>query len=69
MTDLNTRLLEAHAKGDQRALVRLYAQAADQAPDTDTACFFLTHAYVFALEMGHEDTDRLFARLKAHGRV
>ena len=69
MSDLNDRLLAAHARGDHAALVHLYAEAADRTPDTDTACFYLTHAYVFALEMGHKDTAVLHARLKAHGRV
>lgn len=69
MTDLNAHLLAAHAAGDTSALVALYTKAADQAPDVDTACFFLTHAYIFALELAHPDTDALHARLKSHGRV
>ena len=69
MTDLNGRLLRAHDAGDKHALVRLYTQAADQAPDTDTACFFLTQAYVFALETAHPSTEVLSARLTRHGRL
>lgn len=69
MTDLNDRLLAAHDAGDRAALVDLYAQAADSTDDIDAACFYLTHAYVFALELGHPDTGALHARLKHHDRV
>ncbi|MEN8895434.1 MAG: hypothetical protein ABF248_05015 [Yoonia sp.] len=66
---LDAQLLNAHARGDQPALVTLYARAADEAADVDSACFYLTHAYIFALELGHADTATLHARLAAHGRV
>ncbi len=69
MTDLDTRLLAAHAKGDQPALVALYTEAADQANDIDAACFYLTHAYIYALELGHPATEMLHLRLAQHGRV
>lgn len=69
MNDLNTQLINAHACGDSSALVTLYASAADQAATVDAACFFLTHAYIFALDLGHADITRLHARLSEHGRV
>lgn len=69
MSDLNTKLLAAHGAQDHDALVDLYTQAADNAPDIDTACFFLTHAYVFALEQAHPATAQLHARLREHARV
>lgn len=69
MADLETRLLAAHAADDRRALVALYAEAADQANDLDAACFYLTHAWVFGLETGHPATPQLFARLAAEGRA
>ena len=69
MNELDTRLLAAHAQGDQWALVALYTQAADQTNDINTVCFFLTYAYIYALELGHPDADALYARLDAHGRV
>lgn len=69
MTGLHDRLLAAHAEGDGPALIRLYAEAADAEPDLDAACFFLTHAYVHALEQGDGQAARLHARLAAHGRV
>ena len=65
---LDARLAAAHADADLAALVALYEEAADGAPDVDTACFFLTHAYVFALEAGDARTERLRARLVEHGR-
>ncbi|MCF2872246.1 hypothetical protein L0664_14315 [Octadecabacter sp. G9-8] len=69
MTTLDDDLIAAHAVGDRAALVRLYTYAADQTDTTDAACFYLTHAYIFALELGHEDTAKLHARLARHGRV
>lgn len=68
MTDLNAQLLAAHEAGDAPALIRLYQIAADQAPDLDAACFYLTHAYVFALEHGHADAETIRRRLTAAGR-
>ena len=69
MSDLDTRLLAAHAAGDQRALVTLYTEAADQSNDIDAACFYLTHAYIFALELGDPATPLRHLRLAEHGRV
>jgi hypothetical protein len=69
MKDLDAQLLAAQACGDKSALVMLYASAADQAGSVDAACFYLTHAYIFALELGHADIAGLHARLSEHGRV
>lgn len=69
--NLEAALRKAHAAGDGLRLVRLYTQAADAAEargDVDAACFFLTHAYVFALEQGTPAAEDLHRRLKAHGR-
>lgn len=70
MSDLNAQLLAAHEAGDGAALVQLYTAAADQVEDSDidAACFYLTHAYVFALELGDPACAILRARLIAHGR-
>ncbi len=68
---LDRALLAAHAAGDGAALCQLYAQAADLAEaggQVDRACFYLTHAYVFALERGDGAAGTLHARLKALGR-
>lgn len=69
MSNLHERLLDAHARDDRTALVDLYTQAADAENDVDAACFFLTHAFVFALELGDQRADDLRARLRAHNRV
>ena len=68
MTDLNDRLLDAHARGDRAGLVMLYEEAADDAASEPETGFFLTQAYVFALEIGHARTNALRERLVAMGR-
>ena len=69
MSNLDSALLAAHEAGDKSALVRLYTEAADQAAQVDAACFFLTQAYVFALEVGDPSVAILHGRLAAEGRV
>ncbi|MDP5086119.1 MAG: hypothetical protein NWQ23_11915 [Yoonia sp.] len=69
MASLQDRLLAAHARDDRAGLVALYTEAADTAADLDAACFYLTHAYIFALEKGDPVTKSLYDRLKVHGRV
>ena len=68
MTALDDLLQAAHARDDRAALVALYTQAADSSNDLNAACFYLTHAYVFALELGDARARELHARLKAEGR-
>ncbi|MDK3074284.1 hypothetical protein QO034_14325 [Sedimentitalea sp. JM2-8] len=68
MMTLDNRLLAAHAASDHAALVALYAEAAEHAPSENAAGFYLTHAYVFALEQGHPDAPILKTRLVAAGR-
>ncbi len=71
MSKLHDALLEAHEAGDGPRLIELYQQAGDEAEargDVGAACFFLTHAYVFALEEGSSHAAPLHRRLKAHGR-
>lgn len=68
---LQRRLLAAHDVGDRLELSRLYAAAgdmADEAGDRDRAAFFLTHAWIFALEAGSATAERLHARLRDWGR-
>ncbi|MDH3666538.1 MAG: hypothetical protein OEN23_06375 [Paracoccaceae bacterium] len=70
-TDLDAALIEAHEAADHRRLVVLYAEAADHAEaagDIDACCFYLTHAYVFALQTGAGEARALHERLLAHGR-
>ena len=69
---LETSLLAAHAREDWPALVHLYTHAADDAEqreDIDAACFYLTHAFVFALESGAPEAATLNRRLAAEGRA
>lgn len=68
MSDLDARLLAAHEAQDSDALITLYSLAAAQAGDIDTACFYLTHAYIFALDRGDIRASDLRAQLVAHGR-
>jgi len=68
VSDLDTRLLTAHARGDRAALVALYTEAADGADADEARYFYLTHAYVYALEAGHRAAPALRARLVAAGR-
>lgn len=68
MTDLDARLLAAHAAHDLPALVRLYREAAEGAASDQARGFYLTHAHVFALELGHPDVPALRAALIAMGR-
>lgn len=68
MSALDQRLLAAHEAGDHMALVGLYTLAADAADDLEASCFYLTHAYIFALEQNHPDAETLRGRLARHGR-
>lgn len=66
--ELNATLLAAHAAGDLAALVTHYTRAAELAHEAAAEGFFLTIAYVYALETGHPAAPALHARLKAAGR-
>lgn len=69
---LDRDLLDAHAERDLWRLLCLYTLAGDQAEarrDRDAACFYLTHAYVFALEHGAPEAEALENRLTGYGRM
>lgn len=66
--DLHSRMLAAHDRADPAALIALYTEAADSANDLDASCYFLTHAYIFALEAGANEARALHRRLLHHGR-
>ena len=68
MSLLDDRLIAAHEAEDNRLLVTLYSQAAAEAADPDASGFYLTHAYVFALEAGLPEASALRARLIDMGR-
>jgi len=70
-TGLERRILAAHARNDGAALAELYERGAAgwlRQGDTDAAAFYLTQAYVFALDAGTPGVDRLRSRLIAMGR-
>ncbi len=69
---LEQQLLAAQASHDLPALVNLYTMAADAAvshQDHDAAGFYLTHAFVFALEAGAPEAPALNKRLADQGRA
>ncbi len=70
--DLNARILAGHALGETGELSDLYNEAALKAEadgDIDRACFFYTHAYVFALDAGkYEAAAKLRSKLVFFGR-
>lgn len=68
---LDAALLEAHGRDDLSALVDLYEQAGlaeQERGDVDAACFYFTHAYVFALEVGLPEAASIKSRLVAYRR-
>ena len=65
--ELDAALLAAHVADDRGALISLYAQASDGANDPVARSFYLTHAYVFALEAGDRRSAALKARLVSEG--
>ena len=65
---LDQALLDAHERGDTHALIRLYHKAAETAQDAQATGFFLTHAYVFALEAGDDRAAGLKDALVRLGR-
>ena len=69
MTPLDERLLEAHERDDKPALVALYFEAAEAANSEEAQGFYLTHAYVFALDIGAAEAPALRQRLKDMGRI
>lgn len=68
MNDLDARLRQAHLAADTAALADLYQQAADATRDEDAAAFFLTHAYIHALEANLPAAAPLRQRLIDMGR-
>lgn len=70
--DLDRALLAAHAVRDTGGLVRLYTVAADmtkRSGDVNAESFYLTHAFVFALEAGMPEARALNRRLAELGRA
>ncbi len=67
--DLEDQILSAHDRHDHASLVTLYFAAADRCSDIDEECFFLTYAYIYALELNHSALPDLHDRLSKHGRI
>ena len=68
---LDRTLLAAHDDNDLEALVRLYRRAGEQdlaAGHVDQGCFYLVHAYIYALDCGHTDAGELREILVTYGR-
>lgn len=69
--NLHQRLLKAQAEDDFAELIDLYEQAAQAAElyaDMEAACFYRTHAFVFALQVGDLRADDLQYALFLQGR-
>ena len=65
---LDEKLLAAHERRDLDSLTTLYSQAAEAVDDLDARCFYLTHAYICALDLGDDRAGELRARLVGYGR-
>lgn len=68
---LQKRLLVAHENENAHDLVDLYTLVANQneaAGNIDAACFYLTHAFVYALQEGAPEANPLNERLFLYGR-
>ncbi len=68
---MEDKLHEAIKRHDLEVLTKIYtdaANASEKCGDIDEACFFLTQAYVFALQQGADTAPGLRSRLIKHGR-
>ena len=66
-SDLDARLLAAHAADDRAALIALYREASEVSETMVARRFYLTHAYIYALEAGTAEAPALRAALVAMG--
>ena len=67
--NLESELLAAHESRDVDAIISLYAVAAERSEDSEREAFFLTHAWVFALEAGDPRAPEFHRRLRELGRA
>ncbi len=68
---MENKLHEAIERQDLEVLTKIYtdaANASEKRGDIDEACFFLTQAYVCALQQGADSAVELRSRLIDHGR-
>ena len=69
MRALDDALRAAHQRAQGPEIARLYAKAAQNYEgDLTRASFYLTHAYVFALEAGMPEAKDYHAQLKSWGK-
>lgn len=71
-TIVNADILEAHANDDKALLVRQYTRVAEEAErnsDIDVCCYYLTLAYVYALDAGLDAHTDLAVKLRSYGRL
>ncbi|MCY3982548.1 MAG: hypothetical protein OXE85_01375 [Roseovarius sp.] len=66
--ELNSKILAAHCEKDIHSLIRLYIEASKTTGNHDEECFFLTNAYICALETGSSETKFLHDQLRKYGR-
>ena len=69
-TELNSRILDAWSRGDGQLLAELYSEAGNSLLDSgleNEGCFYLTQAYILALENGLDSAAALHAKLVKHG--
>lgn len=69
MSILDGQLLAAHAANNLSDLIALYEQASTQAKTPVAKGFYLTHAFIFALEAGDKRAAMLRQRLASMGRI
>jgi len=69
--ELHEAILLAHEQENQEALVEHYqrAYALELDTDPDASYFFLTNAYVFALDINHPDADSIGETLRQANRL
>ncbi len=67
-TPLDQALLDAHVRDDRGLLITLYQQAAQDAASEQACGFFLTQAFIYALECGDTQAEALRQRLAEMGR-
>ena len=68
---LDAAMLAAHESNDLEQLVAFYQKAGLSriaTNDVDAGCFYLTHAYIFALEAGMSQAKEIHRTLVAYGR-
>ena len=68
---LDQRLIAANLANDNIELIALYQHAAEISEAkgaVDETCFFLTQAYVFALQEGSPQSRQIKEKLVAHAR-